>query len=295
MAPSAPPTRTNAQAAASRLNGARSAGPVTALGKVASAANGIVHGFSAHGALMVGETPAMYEANLATWFESLRPATAAEAKLVARLADTDFRQGRLARAEERLVASTVEDQVKGSAAQLAVANATEVLAAVQGLVALAESVPPTVDADAVRRLMPAMEVVAERAGELDLSAAIIFPLTKALDDLVIDAFIEITADAFAAVAQAARTVEAAIVERLVVLKAGLDRERERLTEVVLFGDGEEARRLDRHRARLGRELEQHARALKLVRDLTAGHDPTGPGSAVTWQVELRVVGRAEPR
>lgn len=171
MDPSAPPPRTPAQAAASRLNGARSAGPVTALGKVASAANGIVHGFAAHGALMVGETPAMYEANLATWFESLRPATAGEAKLVARLADTDFRQGRLARAEERLVASSVEDQVKGSAAQVAVANATEVLAAVQGLVALAESVPPTVDADAVRRLMPAMEVVAERAGKLDLPMA----------------------------------------------------------------------------------------------------------------------------
>lgn len=112
---------------------------------------------------------------------------------------------------------------------------------------------------------------------------------------MLDAFIEVTADGFAAVAVAARNVEAAIVERLVVLKADLERERERFTEVVLFGDGEEARRLDRHRARLGRELEQHARALKLVRDLTAGQDATGPGSSVTWQVELRVVGRAEPR
>ncbi len=205
-----PVARTPAQAAASRLNGARSAGPVTALGKVTSAANGIIHGFSAQGALMAGETPAMYEANLAIWFESVRPATAAEAKLVARLADTDFRQGRLVRAEERLVASTVEDQVKGSAAQVAVANATEVLAAVQGLVALAESVPPTVDADAVRRLMPAMEVVAERADKLDLPAAVTIALTKALEDLVLDSFIEVTATGFAAVAQAARAVEAAI-------------------------------------------------------------------------------------
>jgi len=289
------PARTPAQNTASRLNGTRSAGPVTALGKVASAANAIVHGFSAHGALMAGETPAMYEANLATWFESLRPATAAEAKLVARLADTDFRQGRLARAEERLVASTVEDQVKGSAAQAVLANATDVLAAVQGLVVLAESVPPTVDADAVRRLMPAMEAVAAQADKLDLPAAATIPLTKALEDLVLDSFVEVTAAGFAAVAKAARAVEVAIGEKLTTLKCDLDRERDRLTELVLFGDGDDARRLDRHRARLGRELEQHARALKAVRELAAGPADGGSGSPVTWLVELRVVGRAEPR
>jgi len=277
------------------MNGARSTGPVTTLGKVASAANGIVHGFSAHGALMAGETPAMYEANLATWFESLHPATAVEAKLVARLADTDFRQGRLARAEERLVASTVEDQVKGSAAQTALANATEVLTAVQGLVSLAESVPSTVDADAVRRLMPAMEVVAAQADELDLPAAVTIPLTKALEDLVLDSFIEVTAAGFAVVAQAARAVEVATTEKLTTLKADLDRERDRLTELVLFGDGDAARRLDRHRGRLGRELEQHARALKSIRELAAGPADGGSGSPVTWLVELRVVGRAEPR
>jgi hypothetical protein len=287
--------RSSAQTDASRVNGARSAGPVTALGRTASAANGIVHGFSAHGALMVGETPAMYEGNLAIWFESLRPATAAEAKLVARLADTDFRQGRLARAEERLVASTVEDQVKGSAAQAALADATEVLAAVQGLVALAQSVPPTVDADAVRRLMPAMEVVAEQAEKLDLPTAVTIPLTKALEDLILDSFIEVTAAGFAAVAQAARAVEVAISEKLTTLKVALDRERDRLTELVLFGDGDDARRLDRHRGRLGRELEQHARALKAVRELAAGSADGGSGSPVTWLVELRVVGRAEPR
>jgi hypothetical protein len=287
--------RTASQAAASRVNGARSAGPVTALGKVASSANGIIHGFSAHGALMAGETPAMYEANLATWFESLHPATAAEAKLVARLADTDFRQGRLARAEERLVASTLESLTRESLAQKVHDGAAEVLAAVHGLVALAESVPPSVDADAVRRLMPAMEVVAEQAAMLELPVGVTIGLTKALEDLVVDSFIEVTADGFVAVAKAARAVEAAIVERLGVLKANLDQERERLTELVLFGDGDDARRLDRHRARLGRELEQHARALKAVRELAAGSSGGGSGSPVTWLVELRVVGRVEPR
>lgn len=287
--------RTTSQAAASRVNGSRSGGPVTALGKAVSSANAIVHGFAAHGALMKGETPDMYEANLTAWFESLRPATPAEARIVARLADTDFRQARLVRAEERLVASTAESLARKSAAQQALDAATDVLAALQGLVALAESVPPTVDADAVRRLMPAMEVVAERAGKLDLPIAVTLPLTKALEDLVLDSFIEVTAAGFAAVAQAARALEAALVERLAGLKADLDGERERLTEVVLFGDGEEARRLDRHRARLGRELEQHARALKAIRELAVGPAGGGSGSPVTWLVELRVVGRAEPR
>jgi hypothetical protein len=80
------------------VNGARSAGPVTIVGKTVSAANAIRQGYAAQGALMPGETPEQYEANVVAWFDSLRPANAAEAKLVARLADVDFRQERLGRA-----------------------------------------------------------------------------------------------------------------------------------------------------------------------------------------------------
>lgn len=81
------------------------------------------------------------------------------------------------------------------------------LTAVQGLVALAESIPPTVDPAAVRRLMPAMEVVAERADKLALPAAVTLPLTRALEDMVLDSSVEVSAAGFAVVAQAARAVE----------------------------------------------------------------------------------------
>ena len=290
-----PSARTLAQAHAARVNGARSAGPVTVVGKTVSAANAIRHGYAAQGALMPGETPEQYEANVVAWFDSLRPANAAEAKLVARLADVDFRQERLARAEERLVTATVEERVKGSATRAQLVKAEEALAAVRGLIALAESVPPSVDADDVRRLLPAMRNTEERVSAIDLAPRVAAVFGKSLDDLVLDSMAEVTADGFAAVALAARDVEGALVERIEALKAELTEERARLTETVLSGDGEEARRLDRHRVRLGRELEQQARALKAIRELARAPADAGSGSPVPWLVELRVVGRAPPR
>jgi hypothetical protein len=290
-----PPDRTLAQAHAARVNGARSAGPVTVVGKTISAANAIRHGYAAQGALMPGETPEQYEANVVAWFDSLRPANAAEAKLVARLADVDFRQDRLARAEERLVAATVEQRVKGSPIHMQMEKAEEALAALRGLIALAGSVPATVDADDVRRLLPALRDTEERVSAVDLAPRVVVALGKALDDLVLDSMIQVTSDGFAALALAAREVEASLVERIGALTGELAEERAQLTDTVLFGDGEEARRLDRHRARLGRELDQQARALKAIRELARDPADAGSGSPVAWLVELRVVGRAPPR
>jgi hypothetical protein len=296
MDPTPSPTaRTLAQAHAARVNGARSAGPVTVVGKTVSAANAIRHGYAAQGALMAGESPEQYEANVVAWFDSLRPANAAEAKLIARLADVDFRQDRLARAEERLVATTVEEQVKGSPIRAQQEKAEEALAALRGLIALAESVPPTVDADDVRRLLPALRNTEERVSAVDLAPRVVVAFAKALDDLVIDSVIEVTAEGFTALALAAREVDVALVERIEVLNGELAQERARLTETVLAGDGEEARRLDRHRGRLARELEQQARALKAIRELARDPADAGSGSPVAWLVELRVVGRAPPR
>jgi hypothetical protein len=48
-------TRTLAQAEASRLNGAKGQGPVTAAGRLSSSANTVVHGLATRAALLPGE------------------------------------------------------------------------------------------------------------------------------------------------------------------------------------------------------------------------------------------------
>jgi hypothetical protein len=49
MPPLAPPSRSDAQRAASRLNGAQSLGPTTPEGRLASSRNSTKHGFSGDG------------------------------------------------------------------------------------------------------------------------------------------------------------------------------------------------------------------------------------------------------
>ena len=68
-----------AQSEASRLNGARSAGPVTAAGKARSALNGVRHGLSGRTFfLLPDEDPAEFPTHEATWLAAWRPRDLAE-------------------------------------------------------------------------------------------------------------------------------------------------------------------------------------------------------------------------
>jgi hypothetical protein len=83
------------------------------------------------------------------------------------------------------------------------------------------------------------------------------------------------------------------VEKLAELEVEVVAERERLADSVLLGDDADAQLLDRHRARLSRELGGHLGNLKLLRELAA---PVRDGERQEpIPVELRVVGRAEVR
>ena len=99
-----PVSPTPAQAEASRLNGARSRGPVTPEGKARSALNGTRHGLRGSTfTLLPDEDPAAWAALLAGYLARLRPADEAELACVERLAACDWREARLLRLEAEML------------------------------------------------------------------------------------------------------------------------------------------------------------------------------------------------
>jgi hypothetical protein len=69
-----PTTPSPAQSSASRLNGARAAGPVTAADKIRSALNGVRHGLSGRTFfLLPDEEPAEFERHAAVWLAAWAP------------------------------------------------------------------------------------------------------------------------------------------------------------------------------------------------------------------------------
>jgi hypothetical protein len=178
------PSRTPAQADASRVNGSKGAGPATALGKSKSSANSIVHGLAAHGALMPSETVEMYESNLTAWLASIPTRTPGERQAVARLADVAFRYDRLARLELKIANASLERKVSESAPAKARKIAEDALAGVRGLAAMCDAVQGPRHVHAVGSIRPAIRRVAELVDDADVDlaagAAVPVPLWQSL-------------------------------------------------------------------------------------------------------------------
>jgi hypothetical protein len=281
-------TRTPAQVEASRKNGATSTGPVTAAGKAIISTNATTHGLATRAALLPSERAEDYEANLTGWLATLRPRTPGEGQVVARVADTGFRLDRLARVEERMVNAALEARLASSEPSKALQTAQEALQGVQGLAALAEGVAGPVDAAPVARLLPGMRLVAKLVGEVDLPVGPVAALDAAIDHLVIETAIDVELAGFEVLATAAREVEAVLQARVAAFTAAVESERERLADLVVLGDGEDMRVLDRHRARLHRELQAQLATVKMLRELAVPEEAGGPAPLL---VELRLVGR----
>jgi hypothetical protein len=101
-----PRPRSPAQIEASRRNGARSKGPVTAEGKARASRNAFRHGLCAEQLLAPGEDPAAFAALLAELTAEHAPESPSEALLVERLALTAWKLARADRLEARL--ATIE-------------------------------------------------------------------------------------------------------------------------------------------------------------------------------------------
>jgi hypothetical protein len=145
--------------------------------------------------------------------------------VVARVAGTGFRLGRLVRVEERMVNAALETRLASSAPAKDLRAAQEALQGVQGLSALVEGVAVPVDADPVARLLPGIRLVAELVGEVDLPVGPVAALDAAIEHLVIETAIEVEPAGFLALATAAREVEAVLQARVARLTAAVESER----------------------------------------------------------------------
>jgi len=104
-------TRSPAQKCASMLNGTKSGGPVTELGKAKSALNATRHGVRARRVLLEGESVADYLAEAEVWLQGLEPATDAEVELVFDIIDIRVRLGRVEKAEKARIDAATKKEV----------------------------------------------------------------------------------------------------------------------------------------------------------------------------------------
>jgi hypothetical protein len=111
--------RTPLQIAASRANGGRSRGPVTAAGKLASARNAVKHGLLSEHVLLRGEKLDTFLNLTADLYDEFQPSTAFERSLVDSMATARWRQRRIWNIErEAMDARLAAEHDKNRAAQL---------------------------------------------------------------------------------------------------------------------------------------------------------------------------------
>lgn len=101
---------TPAQSAASRANGARSRGPVTAEGLARCRRAAARHGLRGRFELLPGEDVGAFERLRAAWYRRLRPRDAEQAKLVEAQVELFWRRRRLDAIEERLLRALIADE-----------------------------------------------------------------------------------------------------------------------------------------------------------------------------------------
>src|SRR4029077_2820621 len=87
--------RTERQKQAARANGAKSRGPVTPAGKLASSRNAVTHGLLSGTVVLKGESEERFHALLADLLAELQPQTAVENHLVENMAAARWRQLRI--------------------------------------------------------------------------------------------------------------------------------------------------------------------------------------------------------
>jgi len=103
---------TEAQIQANRDNATKSTGPRTEEGKARVSQNALKHGLLASNAVLPGEDPAEFDAQLAALQHAIRPHDALEHELVRQLADAQWRMRRLSRLESAFLFAALENRRK---------------------------------------------------------------------------------------------------------------------------------------------------------------------------------------
>jgi len=98
------------QIAAARANGAKSHGPKTAEGKLASSRNALQHGLTARTVVLDNESPDEYQSDLHAYLDHFHPQGKPEIDLVHQLAAAQWRLVRYARIECGLLEHKMDDE-----------------------------------------------------------------------------------------------------------------------------------------------------------------------------------------
>lgn len=98
------------QAEASRINGAKSHGPVTEEGKAISARNARTHGLTGGPVVLPHESQAEYDALRAAFLKRFRPSDEIELDLVQEMLDSRWRLRRTSAMETALIQETIKAQ-----------------------------------------------------------------------------------------------------------------------------------------------------------------------------------------
>jgi hypothetical protein len=128
-----PAHSTDTQSAASRCNGARSAGPVTAVGKACSARNATRHGLAGASLfLLADEDPEDYASHEALWLRTLNPTDLAEREAALAAVRALWRESRADRLEAQVLndlfaADDLEDEAEAKAVKRAAWRALSTL------------------------------------------------------------------------------------------------------------------------------------------------------------------------
>jgi hypothetical protein len=92
-----------------RINSKHSTGPKTKAGKLRSSQNALRHGLTAESAILPTDDRETYRRHVETFYNEYHPQGATETHLVQTMADTAWRQNRIASLEDKLVAAEVPD------------------------------------------------------------------------------------------------------------------------------------------------------------------------------------------
>ena len=164
------------------------------------------------------------------------------------------------------------------------------LAALRGLVVLAEGIDEGMDVDRAAHLAPAMETVLGMAVAAGAPGTVTGPLGSAIEKFRVATIIEVLREDFETIARACRGLEAHLAQRLPDLEREVERERDHIARNLLLTDSTEVRLLDRARTRLGKELDLALAAYEKARELAREAEKSSSGSSVgRYEVQLRVV------
>lgn len=282
-------TRTAAQGEASRMNGARSAGPITLAGKQVSSLNAVKGGFGSEALLLPHESVERYGMVVRAWVETLRPASPAEGKLVARVADLDWRLERLARMEHKAVLSEADRLVQESAPAKELAAHRNVKQIISAMARMAEESKLSAQAEgALDGVLKAIKIVVDQLVALGVAGPEVTLLLGKVRELAVADLVGDVDAVWKSVGRLAREIEAGLSKKMTALEEALEVERKSLLEDLALGDEAHLRRLRRHRASLQRELDGTLATMQKVRELAAVSGDQLPDRPCV-AIELRMI------